>query len=44
MKLGIVADEISRDFGEAVRVGKKLGLGRYEIRNLTSGRAPYRPA
>ena len=40
MKLGIVADEISRDFAEAVRVGKNLGLGRYEIRNLTSGRAP----
>jgi sugar phosphate isomerase/epimerase len=40
MKLGIVADEISRDFAAAVRVGKALGLLRYEIRNLTSGRAP----
>lgn len=40
MKLGIVADEISRDFATAVRVGKDLGLLRYEIRNLTSGRAP----
>ena len=40
MKLGIVADEISRDFGKAVQVGTQLGLVRYEIRNLTSGRAP----
>jgi sugar phosphate isomerase/epimerase len=40
MKLGIVADEISRDFAAAVRIGKRLGLGRYEVRNLTTGRAP----
>jgi sugar phosphate isomerase/epimerase len=40
MKLGIVADEIDRDFGRAARVGMKLGLYRYEIRNLRSGRAP----
>jgi sugar phosphate isomerase/epimerase len=40
MKLGIVADEISRDFAEAVRIGVPLGLRRYEIRNLKSGRAP----
>lgn len=40
MKLGIVADEISRDFEEAVRIGVPLGLRRYEIRNLRSGRAP----
>jgi sugar phosphate isomerase/epimerase len=40
MKLGIVADEISRDFATAVRIGKELGLMRYEIRNLTTGRAP----
>jgi sugar phosphate isomerase/epimerase len=40
VKLGIVADEISRDFGEAVRIGVSLGLRRYEIRNLKSGRAP----
>jgi sugar phosphate isomerase/epimerase len=40
MNLGIVADEISRDFAEAVRVGMPLGLRRYEIRNLKSGRAP----
>jgi len=39
-KLGIVADEISRDFATAVRIGKELGLMRYEIRNLPSGRAP----
>lgn len=40
MKLGIVAGEISRDFSTAVRIGKALGLLRYEIRSLTSGRAP----
>ena len=40
MNLGIVADEISRDFAAAVRIGTALGLRRYEIRNLKSGRAP----
>lgn len=40
MKLGIVADEISKDFGEAARIGVALGIRRYEIRNLKSGRAP----
>ncbi len=40
LNLGIVADEISRDFAAAVRIGKSLGLRRYEVRNLTSGRAP----
>ena len=40
MKLGIVADEISRDFREAVRVGTRLGIRRYEVRFLQSGRAP----
>ena len=40
MKLGIVSDEIARDFAAAVRVGVPLGLGRYEIRNLAAGRAP----
>ena len=40
MKLGIVADEIARDFASAVRVGVSLGLRRYEIRNLAAGRAP----
>lgn len=38
--IGIVSDEISRDFREAVRVGTSLGIRRYEIRNLTAGRAP----
>ena len=40
MKLGIVSDEIARDFAAAVRVGVPLGLRRYEIRNLAAGRAP----
>ncbi|MBZ5623688.1 MAG: sugar phosphate isomerase/epimerase [Acidobacteriia bacterium] len=40
LRLGIVADEISRDFAAAVCIGKRLGLGRYEVRNLMSGRAP----
>jgi sugar phosphate isomerase/epimerase len=40
MNLGIVADEIERDFGRALRVGTSLGLRRYEIRFLKSGRAP----
>ena len=40
MKLGIVADEISRDFAQAVAIGKPLGIERYEVRNLTTGRAP----
>jgi sugar phosphate isomerase/epimerase len=40
MKLGIVADEVDRNFANAVRIGVELGLRRYEIRNLMSGRAP----
>jgi sugar phosphate isomerase/epimerase len=40
MKLGVVADEISRDFRESVRIGKRLGIERYEVRFLRSGRAP----
>jgi sugar phosphate isomerase/epimerase len=40
MKLGIVADEIDRNFANAVRIGKEFELLRYEIRNLPSGRAP----
>lgn len=40
MKLGIVADEISRDFREAVAIGTQLGIRRYEVRFLRSGRAP----
>jgi len=38
--LGIVSDELTRDFREAVRIGTSLGIRRYEIRNLTAGRAP----
>lgn len=40
LTLGIVADEISRDFREASRIGQLAGLRRYEIRFLKSGRAP----
>ena len=40
LQVGIVSDEISRDFREALRVGMPLGLRRYEIRNLAAGRAP----
>jgi sugar phosphate isomerase/epimerase len=40
VKLGIVADEIDRDFATAVRAGTSLGLRRYEVRFLTSGRVP----
>ena len=40
MKLGIVSDEIARDFSRALRVGIPLGLRRYEVRNLAAGRAP----
>ena len=40
LKLGIVADEIARDFEKAVAVGKALGIVRYEVRNLRSGRIP----
>ncbi len=40
IKLGIVADEISRDFREAVRIGTQVGLRRYEVRFLKTGRAP----
>ena len=40
MQLGIVADEITRDFAGAVATGKSLGLRRYEVRNLTTGRIP----
>jgi len=40
MNLGIVADEIDRNFASALHIGTALGLRRYEIRNLTTGRAP----
>lgn len=40
MNLGIVADEISRDFRKAVEIGTQLGIRRYEVRFLQTGRAP----
>lgn len=40
IELGIVADEINRDFREAVCIGTRVGLQRYEVRFLKSGRAP----
>ena len=40
MKFGIVSDEIDRDFASAVRIGKAVGIERYEIRGLRSGRIP----
>lgn len=40
LNLGIVADEISRDFRQASEIGIAAGLRRYEIRFLKSGRAP----
>lgn len=40
LNLGIVADEISRDFRQASQIGVAAGLRRYEIRFLKSGRAP----
>ena len=40
INLGIVADEINRDFREAVNIGLQAGIRRYEIRFLKSGRAP----
>jgi sugar phosphate isomerase/epimerase len=40
MKWGIVADEIDRDFAHAVKTGTSLGIRRYEIRGLKSGRVP----
>ena len=40
MRLGIVSDEISRDFQEALRVCTELGIHRVEVRNLLQGRAP----
>ncbi len=40
LRLGIVADEISRDFREAVRQGKAAGVQCFEARFLKSGRVP----
>jgi sugar phosphate isomerase/epimerase len=38
--LGIVSDEITKDFRESVRIATSLGIRRFEIRNLACGRAP----
>lgn len=40
LPLGIVSDEITQDFGEAVALGTSWGITRYEIRVLTTGRVP----
>lgn len=40
MKLGVVADEIDADFHRAVSIGGQIGLRRYEVRFLKTGRAP----
>ena len=40
LNLGIVSDEINRDFREAVNIGLQAGIRRYEIRFLKTGRAP----
>jgi sugar phosphate isomerase/epimerase len=40
VKLGIVSDEISKDFETALGVCRQLGIQRVEVRNLAAGRAP----
>jgi sugar phosphate isomerase/epimerase len=40
LALGIVSDEISPDFSEALRYGDEWGITSYELRCLTSGRVP----
>ena len=40
LALGIVSDEISPDFHQALEHGLNWGISRYELRNLTSGRIP----
>ncbi|MEX1139545.1 MAG: sugar phosphate isomerase/epimerase family protein [Bacteroidota bacterium] len=40
LALGIVSDEISPDFKEALRYGTEWGLSIYELRVLRSGRVP----
>jgi L-ribulose-5-phosphate 3-epimerase len=39
--LGIVSDEIDRDAPSAFAFGRSLGITRYELRFLTSGRIPF---
>ena len=41
MELGIVSDEISPDFGEAVRHATAWGISLFEIRVLKTGRIPF---
>lgn len=40
LPLGIVSDEISQDFSEALEYGISWGIETYEIRLLTTGRIP----
>lgn len=40
ISLGIVSDEISPDFREAVRYGTQWGISTYELRMLKTGRVP----
>jgi sugar phosphate isomerase/epimerase len=40
LALGIVSDEVTTDFSEALRHGSSWGIDRYEIRCLTTGRIP----
>lgn len=40
LALGIVSDEITNDFGEALRHALSWGIHRFELRCLTSGRVP----
>ncbi|MBV8642831.1 MAG: sugar phosphate isomerase/epimerase [Candidatus Eremiobacteraeota bacterium] len=39
-ELGIVSDEIDRDFERALAFARSLGIARFELRLLTSGRVP----
>ncbi len=41
LALGIVSDEISSNFAEAVHYGVEWGISLYELRVLTSGRVPF---
>jgi len=41
MKIGIISDEICKDFKEALDYGIKWDISHYEIRELGSGRIPY---
>lgn len=43
LELGIVSDELSDDFREAVRIGTSWGIRLYELRNTAGGRIPQIP-